>query len=147
MCTSSVVTTLFLPLHQAIGETEPEAGVLLPLEETQPCVISRPHGHIPSWLEPGTADWKKQAVRVGTQELQLRRTIYLNGFTDRRGGLWCGQCFWRCRLVHLGDQLGYPALDLVGLAAGYDAWQRYAKEAGVVGVEDAVRAAGRLEPQ
>ncbi len=117
----------------------------MPPEETQPCVISRPHGHMPSWLQPGTADWKKHAARVGAEELVQRRMIYLNGFTDCQGLLWCGSCFWRCRLMNLGEQLGYPALDLVGLAAEYGAWLQYAKEAGVVSVEDAVRAAGQLE--
>jgi len=108
-------------------------------------VIPLPHGHIPSWLEPGSPDWKKHEARLGSEELMQRRTIYLNGFTDSRGTHWCGNCFWRCRLMNLGEQLGYPALDLVGLAAGYDAWLRYARDASVVGVEDAVRAARRME--
>ena|SRR5713226_9563627 len=146
MSTPSAIATLVPPLQQAIEEMEPAVEPPLQQEETQPCLIPWPHGHIPSWLQLGTADWKKQAARVGAQELMQRRTIYLNGFTDSRGSLWCGQCFWRCRLVHLGDQLGYPALDLVGLVAGYDAWHSSAREASVVGVEDAVRGAGRLEP-
>lgn len=107
--------------------------------ESRPCTNNLPHVGIPSWLEPGTTDWNKQAARVGVKELVQRRRVYLNGFTDSRGNHWCGQCFWRCRLIDLGEQLGYPAPDSYHLAAGYDAWLHCAKEVGVVGIEDAVR--------
>jgi hypothetical protein len=116
----------------------------LPEPESRPCTSSLPHVGIPGWLDPGTSDYYKQAARVGVQELLQRRRVYLNGFTDSRGNHWCGQCFWRCRLMDLGERLGYPALDGLRLAAGTVAWLRYAREVGVVRIEDAVRFVERL---
>src|SRR5260370_40644476 len=110
----------------AMAEEPVSLQAPLPEPESRPCTSSLPHVGIPGWLDPGTSDWNKQATRVGVQELLQRRRVYLNGFTDSRGNHWCGQCFWRCRLVNLGEQLGYPALDLVHLAAGYHAWFHYA---------------------
>lgn len=116
----------------------------LPELESPPCTSSLPHVGIPGWLEPGTNDWNKQVARVGARELLERRRVYLRGFTDCRGNHWCGQCSWRCRLINRGDQLDYPALDPVRLAAGYEAWLRYAQGEGVVAIEDAVRFAARI---
>src|SRR5260370_11959365 len=76
-----------------------------------------------------------------------RRQAFLAGVLDVRGNWWCGQCYWRARLIEAGEALGYPDMHTLYAhpdtreSVGYAAWLAVARGGSAVLVETAARAA------
>lgn len=76
--------------------------------------------------------WEWFSETRGEAYALAERQLWLEGKTDVRGGWWCGHCLPECKLIDLGEQLGYPDTSrysrIIPRAVGYEQWQAFARE-------------------
>lgn len=102
------------------------------------CTATVKHLSVPSWLVPGTSDFKKLVVRCGSPDVLARQEAFIAGFTDATGLHWCGQCLFRERCMSEGSRFGFP--DMHALyplpetreVCGHDGWLAVLKSCNTV---------------